>query len=114
MKIYSIAVLASTLMLVVAMTMATPGFADEPLKITGEVREGENDGTRLKILPTDRGMVIVTGELVKGQPASVVLLEGARSAQLKVTPHTHTQVMTIHRTWEEELASQVDCIQSCP
>lgn len=115
MQTYIVAWLASALMLGGLMAMATPGFADEPLKINGEVKQGETDGTPLQVIPTNQGVVIVTGKLVKGRPANAVLVQGAQPVEIKVTPLTqHTQVMTLHRAWEEDLASQVRCIQSCP
>jgi hypothetical protein len=93
---------------------STPDWADEPLKITGEVKEVENDGTRLQIIPTNKGEVIVMGEAVKGRLANAVLLQATRPAEIKVTPHDHTQVMVVHQAWEAELARQSDCIKSCP
>jgi predicted esterase len=51
---------------------------------------------------------MVLGEIVRGQPANVLLFEGARPAQVKLTPHTHTQVLTIHRELDEQLKAFIE------
>jgi hypothetical protein len=105
------AVTAITLGLLIALPAG--GFADERVRLPGGAKEVEFDGMSVQMIPTDKGVFMVLGELTKGQPANVLLFEGARPVQVKVTPHDHTQVMVVHRAWEEELARQSP-IQSTP
>jgi hypothetical protein len=92
--------------LVLGMLIAIPteGIADEPVKITGEVKELRQDGMSLQVIPTDRGVFIVVGQLVKERPATVMLLEGARPVQVQVAGDWKT--MVVHRELEERLAAE--------
>lgn len=102
------AVLAVTALAMVGLiAIPTNGVADEQLRITGEVREVKFEGGQLQIIPTERGVFLVVGELVQGKPGNVVLLEGARPAQVKVARHHHADVLVVHCEFEELLAEQV-------
>jgi hypothetical protein len=46
---------------------------------------------------------IVQGELANDKLTNVMLLEGARPAQIKIIPHTHTKTLVVHRELEEQL-----------
>ena len=94
------------LLLVGLIAIPTHGFADEQITITGKPTEVKFDGGQLQIIPTEKGVFLVVGELVKGKPANVVLLEGARPTQVKIAPHHHADVLVVHREYEEELARQ--------
>lgn len=67
---------------------------------------------QLQIIPTGKGVFIIVGELVKGKPGNVVLLEGARPAQVKIARHHHADVLVVHREFEELLAEQLHEFQS--
>jgi len=109
------AVIAVAALLTVGLiAIPTNGVADEQLTITGEAREVKFDGGQLQIIPTEKGVFIVVGELVKGKPGNVVLLEGARPAQVKVARHHHADVLVVHRQFEELLAEQVHAFLSPP
>jgi hypothetical protein len=109
------AVIAVTaLALVGLIAMPTHGFADEQIRITGEPKEVKFEGSQLQIIPTEKGVFVVVGELVKGKPANVVLLEGARPAQVKIAPHHHANILVIHRELEEELAKQAGDLRGTP
>ncbi len=102
------AVLAVTALTLVGLIAIPPnGVADEQLTIIGEPKEVKFDGNQLQIIPTEKGVFLVVGELVKGKPGNVVLLEGAHLAQVKVARHHHADAMVIHREFEEELPEQV-------
>jgi hypothetical protein len=81
-------------------------YADEQLTIIGQPKEVKFEDGQLQIIPTERGVFLVVGELVKGKPANVVLLEGARPAQVKISPHHHANVLVVHRELEELLAKE--------
>ena len=101
------AILAVTALQMVGLIALPPnGFADEQLTIIGPPKEVKFEGGQLQITPTERGVFLVVGELVKGKPANVVLLEGARPAQVKIAPHHHANVLVVHRELEEELAKE--------
>jgi hypothetical protein len=109
------AVIAVVALLMVGfIAIPTNGVADEQLRITGEAREVKFEGGSLQIIPTEQGVFLVVGELVKGKPANVVLLEGARTTQVKIAPHHHANVLVIHRAFEEELAKQSEGLMSPP
>jgi hypothetical protein len=70
------AVIAVTALLMVGLiAIPTSRVADEQIRITGEAREVKFDGSQLQIIPAEKGIFIVVGELVKGKPGNVVLLE---------------------------------------
>ena len=103
------AVLAVTALALVGLIAIPPnGFADEQLTITGQPKEVKFDGSQLQVIPTERGVFLVVGELVKGKPANVVLLEGARPAQVKIAPHHHADVLVVHSEMEETLEAIAD------
>jgi ferric-dicitrate binding protein FerR (iron transport regulator) len=104
----------AALLMVGLIAIPTKGVADEQITITGEAREVKFEGGSLQIIPTEKGVFIVVGELVKGKPGNVVLLEGARTTQVKVAPHHHANVLVVHRAYEEELAKQAEGLQSTP
>jgi hypothetical protein len=107
------AVIAVMALLLVGLIAIPPnGFADEQLTIIGKPQEVKFDGGQLQIIPTEKGVFIVVGELVKGQPGNVVLLEGARPTQVKIAPHHHADVLVVHRGYEEELARQAPTFRS--
>jgi hypothetical protein len=107
------AVIAVAALLAVGfIAIPTHGVADEQLTITGEAKEVKFAGGPLQIIPTDKGVFVVVGELVKGKPGNVVLLEGARPAQVKVARHHHADVLVVHRAFEELLAEQAGAIAS--
>jgi hypothetical protein len=107
------AVIAVVALLMVGfIAIPTDGVADEQLRITGEAREVKFEDSQLQIIQTEKGVFVVVGELVKGKPANVVLLEGARPAQVKVARHHHADVLVVHRAFEELLAEQVKGITS--
>jgi hypothetical protein len=76
--------------LTISLLLATPtgGLADERVRITGEIREMQLGETHLQLIPTNRGVFIAQGELANDKLTTVMLMEGARPAQIKVTPHT--------------------------
>lgn len=106
-------VLALTALAMVGLIAMPPnGFADEQLTIIGEPKQVKFEGGQLQIIPTEKGVFLVVGELVKGKPGNVVLLEGARPAQVKVARHHHADVLVVHREFEELLAEQSQGITS--
>jgi hypothetical protein len=108
-------VLAVTALAMIGLiAIPTHGVADEQITITGEARAVKFNGSQLQIIPTEKGVFLVVGELVKGKPANLVLLEGARTTQVKVAPHHHADVLVVHRAFEEELAQQSQGLQSTP
>jgi hypothetical protein len=107
------AVIAVTAAVMVGLiAIPTSGVADEQLRITGEAREVKFDGSQLQIIPTEKGVFIVAGALVKGKPGNVVLLEGAQPAQVKVARHHHADVLVVHREFEALPANQVHAFHS--
>jgi len=114
MRSLGVVIAVTALALVGLIGIPTHGFADEQIRITGEPKEVKFEGSQLQIIPTERGVFIVVGELVKGEPANVVLLEGARPAQVKIARHHHADVMVVHRELEEELAKQAEMLANAP
>jgi hypothetical protein len=106
----TVSIVFPVITLIIGVLIATPigGLADEPVRITGEVREVQLGGTRLQLIPTSKGVFIVQGELAKDQLTNVMLLEGAQPAQVKLTPHTHTQTLVVHRELDEQLEAFIE------
>jgi hypothetical protein len=101
------AVLAVTALATVGLIAMPPnGFADKQFTIIGQPKEVKFGDGQLQVIPTDKGVFLMIGELVKGKPANVVLLEGARPAQVKIAPHHHANVLVVHRELEEQLAKE--------
>lgn len=96
--------------LTMGVLMATPtrGLAHEPVTITGKGLQVQLGETPLQLIPTDKGVFIVQGELANDKMTTVMLLDGARSAQIKMTPHTHTQNLVVHRALEEQLREEIE------
>jgi hypothetical protein len=98
------AVLAVTALAMIGLIAIPPnGFADEQLTITGDPREVKMGDGRLQVIPTEQGGFVVVGELVRGKPTNVVLLEGASPVRVKVAPHHHADVLAVHHEMEETL-----------
>ncbi|HSF30488.1 MAG TPA: hypothetical protein VLK82_08465 [Candidatus Tectomicrobia bacterium] len=106
----TVVVVATVSALVMGVFIVSPpgGFADEAVRITGEAREVQLGETRLQLIPTNRGVFIVQGELVNDKLTTVMLMEGARPAQIKMTPHTHRQTLVVHRELEEQLKEEIE------
>jgi hypothetical protein len=106
----TVVVVFAVTVLTMGLLIATPtgGLADESFRITGEVREVQLGETRLQLIPTSRGVFIVQGELTKDKLTNVMLLEGAQPAQIKLTPHTHTQILVVHRELDEQLKAFIE------
>ena len=102
MRTLIVALAVTVLAMGVLMATPTSGWADEPVRITGDVTEVRLGDTPLQLIPTDQGVFIVQGELAADKLATVMLMEGARPVQIKVTPHTHTQSLVVHRGLEEQ------------
>lgn len=98
----------TALMLGGFIAIPTGASGDEAFEITGEIREVKVGETRLQIIPTNKGVVIAVGELVKDDPANMMLLEGARTAQVTVAQHTHTKTLVVHRGVDKRVEKEFE------
>ncbi len=106
----TVIVVAAVTALVMGVFSASPtgGFADEAVRITGEAKKVQLGEVHLQLIPTNRGVFIVQGELVNDKLTTVMLMEGARPAQIKMAPHTHRQTLVVHRELEEQWKGEIE------
>lgn len=104
----------TALMLGELMAITTPRRADEPLKILAGGRVVDLEGTRLQIIPTNRGALMIPGDLRTGKEMNALFFEGAQPAKLQVKPHTQTEESLLHREPEQELADTVRPLAQVP
>jgi hypothetical protein len=81
-------------------------------QVTGQAKEVTLDRMHGQVVPTEEGVFIVIGELVRDQPATVMLLEGARPVQLRVAGDWKT--MVVHRELEEALTATTQRLANTP